>query len=321
MLNIYGTLGPSCSSVDTLERMFRLGMTGVRLNLSHVTLAQAAPQIEALHSAAARCDVPAQLLVDLQGPELRIGVLPEPLTLPAGRRISLDRIPLSQALRARLLPGQEILLDDGRLLLRTEAGGTARILRGGVLQSRKSVALPGVSLYPPALTEADLKNIKAAARFGVTGVMQPFVRNRKDLETVRTALNEAGCQHIRLFAKIENLDGVERLEELLPAADEIVIARGDLGNTGPLWRLPALQKQIAAVCRREHKAFMVVTHMLASMEKNPVPTRAEVSDIFNAVLDGASSVMVTGETAVGDYPVEVIRYLANTSREALAFMT
>ena len=146
--------------------------------------------------------------------------------------------------------------------------------------------------------------------------MQPFVRDREDLQAVRAALDEAGCSRVRLLAKIENRAGLERLPQLLPAADEIVIARGDLGNDMPLWELPAAQKRIAAACRDGGKPFMVVTQMLASMERSPVPTRAEVSDIFNAVLDGAASVMVTGETAAGQYPAEVIKYLVNTVRAA-----
>ena len=188
-----------------------------------------------------------------------------------------------------------------------------------MLHSRKSVALPGRSVRLPALTESDLANIALAKDYGVTGVMQPFVRSREDLRAVRAALDAAGAEEVRLFAKIENKEGVSRLPELLDAADEIVIARGDLGNAVPLWELPALQKRISAACRAAGRPFMVVTQMLASMERSPVPTRAEVSDIFNAVLDGAASVMVTGETAVGQYPVETIDYLARTVREAEKF--
>ena len=175
-------------------------------------------------------------------------------------------------------------------------------------------SVPGLRL--PPLTESDRRNLALAKDYGVTGVMQPFVRCREDLDALREALNGHGGEAIRIFAKIENREGVARLSELMPAADEIVIARGDLGNSGPLWELPALQKRIASACRRAEKPFMVVTQMLASMERNPVPTRAEVNDIFNAVLDGAASVMVTGETAVGAWPVETIRYLTRTAREA-----
>ena len=139
---------------------------------------------------------------------------------------------------------------------------------------------------------------------------------KEDVEQAADALKEAGAEDVKLFAKIENLDGVRKLEELIPEADEIVIARGDLGNAVHLWDLPSVQREISQKCLVTGKPFMVVTQMLASMERNPVPTRAEVNDIFHAVLDGASSVMVTGETAAGDYPVEVIRYLVNTVRSA-----
>ena len=325
MVQIYGTLGPACSDTETLARLFAAGMTGVRLNLSHVGLPAAAEQIERLHAAAQRCGVTPQLLIDMQGPELRVGVLPAPLALEDGALVRLGaEIPLPAAVLPHLLPGQEVLLDDGKLLLRVKevlpGGALAQVERGGVLQSRKSAALPGVDVRLPAMTDSDRENLRLAGDYGVTGVMQPFVRGREDLETVRSALDAAGGRDVRLFAKIENLEGVEKLPELLPAADEIVIARGDLGNAGPLWKLPALQKRIAAACRAAGKPFMVVTQMLASMEQNPVPTRAEVSDIFNAVLDGAASVMVTGETAVGRHPVEAMEYLARTVREAEAYL-
>mgnify|MGYP002516194467 CR=1 FL=1 len=326
MLQIYGTLGPACSGTETLARLFAAGMTGVRLNLSHVGLPGAAEQIEHLHAAARRRGIVPQLLIDMQGPELRVGSLPEPLVLETGAEVHLGAggVPLPPEVLPHLVPGQEVLLDDGKLLLRVRGAfpgrALARVERGGVLQSRKSAALPGVDIRLPAMTDSDRANLRAARDYGVTGVMQPFVRSREDLETVRAALDEAGGQDIRLFAKIESREGVDKLEELLPAAGEIVIARGDLGNSGPLWELPGLQKRIAAACRRAGKPFMVVTQMLASMEQNPVPTRAEVSDIFNAVLDGASSVMLTGETAVGKYPVEAMEYLARTAREAEKYL-
>ena len=166
----------------------------------------------------------------------------------------------------------------------------------------------------------DRENLALAPSCGVTAVMQPFVRNADDLKTVRAAMNERGGTDIRLFAKIENRRGMDALPELLPNADEIVIARGDLGNAVPLWELPAVQKRIAAACRASGTPFMVVTQMLASMEHSRVPTRAEMSDVFNAVLDGAASVMVTGETAAGEYPADVIRYLALAAHAAEAFL-
>ena len=239
------------------------------------------------------------------------------------------RIELPDITIPYLIPGQEILLDDGKIHLkvvenpenRKMGSGEkrryfAKVLWGGLLKSRKSAAFPGAKINSPTLTKADLENIRLAKEMGVTGVMQPFVRGREDLECVKNALKEAGAEDVKLFAKIENLDGVRKLEELIPEADEIVIARGDLGNAVHLWDLPSVQREISQKCLVTGKPFMVVTQMLASMERNPVPTRAEVNDIFHAVLDGASSVMVTGETAAGDYPVEVIRYLVNTVRSA-----
>lgn len=321
-MDIYGTIGPKCADAETFERMFRAGMTGVRLNLSHVTIEESADKIAALHEAAARCGVKAQLLIDMQGPELRIGRLEKELVLNTGDTVTLggDGIPVPETVRDYLMPGQEILLDDGKMLLRVTEPPVAEVLRGGTLRGRKSIALPGAGIRPPNMTADDLRNIKDAKKYGVTAVMQPFVRDADDLKCVRKALNDAGCGDIRLLAKIENLDGVNNLDALMPECDEIVIARGDLGNAVALWELPALQKRIAAKCRAAGKPFMVVTQMLASMEHSPVPTRAEVSDIFNAVLDGCSSVMVTGETAVGDYPVETIKYLANTVNEGLSFI-
>lgn len=326
MTNIYGTLGPRCADYETLCAMFDAGITGMRLNLSHMMLHEAADEIKNLHRAAESCGKKAELLIDMQGPELRIGTLERPLSLEAGQELTLGAggIPVPALALPCLVPGQELLLDDGKLLLKvTDRNGqsaSARVLRGGTLESRKSLALPGCALHPPTLTEMDMENLRLAASCGVTGVMQPFVRDRADLEAVRSALDSFGGGHIRLFAKVENQDGVRNLDELIPACDEIVIARGDLGNAMPLWELPRVQKEISRKCRDAGRDFMVVTQMLYTMEHCAVPTRAEVSDIFNAVCDGAVSVMVTGETAVGDYPVEAIRYLARTAQEAEKYL-
>lgn len=322
MLEIYGTLGPACGNEETLAEMFEQGMTGVRLNLSHVTLAEAEPMVEALHHAAQRVGVQPKLLIDMQGPEIRVGAMDGPVHLIEGKNILLDQrggIPLPKVITDILEPGMELWMDDGKLrveVFEARGGLRGRVIQGGVLQSRKSVAIPGFDLWLPALTDTDRENLRAARDFGVTGVMQPFVRCLEDLKAVRAALRESGCGPLRLFAKIENRAGLDMLPTLLPACDEVVIARGDLGNAVPLWELPRVQKEIAALCRRRRKPFMVVTQMLASMEHSPVPTRAEVSDVFNAVLDGAASVMVTGETAAGRYPVEVMRFFVRTAREA-----
>ncbi len=318
MIERYGTLGPSCQDVKTLIALFQEGMTGIRLNLSHCDLEECGEWLNHLHTAAQECGVSPDLLIDLKGPELRVGVLSGPLSLEEGKEITLggDGIPVPSIIFPSLCLGQEILLDDGALLLRVEDCGKTharcRIIRGGILHSRKSIAIPGAGIFPPTLTESDYKNLSIAKKAGVTGVMLPFVRGKEDLIHLRNALKEVGATDIRIFAKLENRQGIQVLPELLEYADHIVIARGDLGNDIPLWELPGIQYEVSKLCKSVGKPFMVVTQMLHSMTHAAVPTRAEVSDIFHAVLDGASSVMLTGETASGEFPVEAMRYLCRT---------
>lgn len=342
--NIYGTIGPACRSVETLRRLFAEGMTGVRLNLSHTSLADAADWIANIHHAyesqsGGAGTKGAEILMDLQGPELRIGTLRESRQLSEGEKVILadtagkgtvgvETIPVPGFILPHLTRGQELLLDDGQLLLMVEETLAERergavsctVVRGGCLRSRKSIALPGASWKAPTLTDCDLRNIRDARRFGITGVMLPFVRSAADLCCLRETLESEHAGDVRIFAKIENMDGVESLPELLAHCDEVVIARGDLGNSVPLWKLPVVQARLAEICRRAGKPFMVVTQMLASMETKQIPTRAEVSDIFCAVAEGASSVMLTGETAAGNYPVEAMHYLVQTVRETEAYM-
>lgn len=328
MISIYGTFGPSCGSRETLEQMFRAGMTGMRLNLSHTGLEDSGALIASFREAAEAVGVQPELLIDMQGPELRIGELSVPLTLHVGETVLLgaEGIPVPEQTLPVMYAGDEVMLDDGKIsvrVLENHSGNvSAKVMRGGVLTSRKSIKLkdPAAVVELPVLTEHDLQNVRLAAQYGVTGLMQPFVRSGNELARVRKALCENGASHVKIFAKIENMQGVANLKEILPHADAVIIARGDLGNDMELWQLPGVQKDISTMCRVHGKPFIVVTQMLASMEHNPVPTRAEVSDIFHAVLDGAAGVMVTGETAVGDYPVEAVRYLANTARCGVQYL-
>lgn len=323
MISIYGTFGPACGQEDILKQMFEAGMTGMRLNLSHTSLTDSAERIAAFRRAAAAAGIVPELLIDMQGPELRIGNI-EPMTLTDGESVILGEggIPVPEVTLPVMYTGDEVVLNDGKISVRVRENHGTHVIctveRGGVLTSRKSIKLknPNVIVDMPVLTEHDLNNVRCAAEYGVTGLMQPFVQSGRELARVREALVRQGAGHVKIFAKIENMQGVDNLEDILPEADHIIIARGDLGNDMDLWQLPAVQKKIAAACVKAGKPFVVVTQMLASMEHSPVPTRAEVSDIFNAVLDGCAGVMVTGETAVGDYPAEVIRYLTNTVKSA-----
>lgn len=320
-LEIYGTLGPACARQETLQKMFEAGMCGLRLNLSHRSLAQSGEWLSLAKTAAQNCGVMPQLLMDLQGPELRVGTNGLPLDLAEGDMVSLQSLCLPEVLLARLQPGHRLLLDDGKLEVELMEQELCRVLRGGILLPRKSVAVPGLVVSMPALTDEDLENIRLAPQMGITGVMQSFVRGREDLLELRRALAAVGGEKIRVFAKVENRQGLETLPDWIDLADCVVIARGDLGNAMPLWQLPAAQKIIAGLCNLKDKPFLVVTQMLASMERAPVPTRAEVSDIFNAVLDGASALMLTGETAAGAYPVQAVEVMCRTAAEALRFCT
>ena len=325
MTEIFGTLGPACAEQQVLEHMFEAGLTGMRLNLSHCDLTDSAAQIAAFRAAAAACGAKAQLVIDTQGPELRLGDLPAPAQMETGVEVTLGGggLPVPGEALAAMEPGDRVLLDDGKIEVEVLAlsgdAAAAKVLRGGRLTGRKSVKIVDKSVPMPVVTERDLKNLRQAGEFGVTGLLQPFVRSGADLVELRRILRENGAGDLTVFAKIESREGIAALEEILPHADVIVIARGDLGNDMPLWQLPAAQKRIAAACRSAGKPFVVVTQMLASMEHAPVPTRAEVSDIFNAVADGAWGVMLTGETAVGAYPAEAVRYLTRTAAEAEAW--
>lgn len=322
-MEYYGTLGPSCWETGTLKKMIQEGMTGIRLNLSHRSLKESEQGVAHYQTASREQGKDPCLMIDLQGPELRIGNLFAEIILEEGQEITLgdSQISIPDIILPFLTKGQKVLLDDGKIeleVLESTGGISARchVLRGGILTSRKSIALPGCAINNPTLTEQDMDNLLNAREFGVTDVMLPFVRGKEDLVNLRNALDRSGCPKVRIFAKIENMQGVDHLDELIPYCDYIVVARGDLGNAMPLFRLPAVQYQIAEKCRAAGRKFMVVTQMLNSMIDVPYPTRAEVNDIFQAVMQGASAVMLTGETAAGKYPVEAMNMLVNTGKEA-----
>ncbi|MCI6858076.1 MAG: pyruvate kinase [Eubacterium sp.] len=349
--HLYGTFGPSCASEEIIHKLFLAGMTGMRLNLSHTTLEEASEWLSMYHRVAERMHLAPELLVDLQGPELRIGTLPDSLVLSekdlvflireddltrihepgdlltkiAGDREDFSVIPCPSILFSYLEEGQTVCLNDGKITLSVcsalEDGiFCGEVRTGGELSSRKSIAIEGLSIPLPTLTKKDRENLKLLRKFRVTGVMLPFVKTADDLINLKNELRADHMDYVRIFAKIESMEGVNNLPSFLPFCDEVIIARGDLGNAIPLSKLPALQKKISMLCLRARKPFMVVTQLLASMETNPVPTRAEVTDIFQAVTDGASSLMLTGETAVGHYPAEAMQMLSDTAFEALRFL-
>ena len=324
-MEFYATLGQPCAKRDVLDQLFRAGMTGIRVNLSHTGLSRCGPLLEELYRPAARAAgrEDAHLILDLQGPELRVGELPRPVPLLEGEDVLLGEggIPVPPHILETARQGQQISMDDGALLLEVQRAEPAallcRVVRGGTLLSRKSLSLLGADVDAPTLTSEDLTNLEQAERYGATHILQPFVRGRRDIDVLRRTLDRLGLERVRIMAKIENRQGIERLDEIIEAADQICIARGDLGNSIPLWKLPGIQKDIARRCRAAGREFCLVTQLLWSMEQRPTPTRAEVSDIYNGVLDGASSLMLTGETAAGKWPVQAMEYLVLTAREAM----
>lgn len=324
-MEYYATLGKPCAQRDVMDQLFQAGMTGIRVNLSHTSLSKCAPLLDEVYWPAARQAgrEEAHLILDLQGPELRVGELPRPVKLRERDDVLLGDggIPVPQTILHTARPGQQLSIDDGALLLEVKRSAPdlllCHVLRGGPLLSKKSLSLLGTEVDTPTLTPADLDNLRQAEKFGVTHILQPFVRGRQDVEVLRQTLDGLGLDKVRIMAKIENRQGLDRLDEIIEASDQICIARGDLGNSIPLWKLPAIQKDIAKQCRRGEKPFCLVTQLLWSMEHRPVPTRAEVCDIYNGVLDGASSLMLTGETAAGKWPVQAMQYLIKTAEEAL----
>lgn len=324
-MDYYGTLGPACNNSEILCKMIKEGMTGIRLNLSHGNLDDNKEYIYNLRKAEEITGINIKLLIDLKGPELRIGKLQNTLTLVENENITIGEngIPVPQIIFTVLEENFKILIDDGKILLSVISvnnnSALCNVERGGILKSNKSIAIPECEIYSPTLTEDDKINISKAEEYGVTGVMLPFVRSKEDLIVLKKELLKNNCDNIKILAKIESKDGVEKLDELMDYADLFVIARGDLGNSMNLWELPAVQKIISEKCKIKNKPFMVVTQMLDSMHYKKVPTRAEVLDIFNAVIDGANSVMLTGETAAGNYPVESMKYLVKTGNEAIKY--
>lgn len=349
MVKIFGTFGPSCQSQEILEKMIQEGLNGMRLNLSHTSLEESRKKIERYQACRTNPEE-REIIIDLHGPEIRTGYLKETIVLSRGTEFilkskrsgeTLPVVSVPPAFLEALEPGDEILFRDGQIRAQviselepsscpdpekeeeTEKGRRMRFLcracQDGRVNSQQTVKIVGKEVYGTTVTTRDHENLALAKELGITGIMQPFVRGSEDIQSVREALKSHDLD-LRIFAKIESETGLRHLDSIIESADVIVIARGDLGNAVPLWELPRIQKEIAARCLEAGKPFMVVTQMLDSMTRKPIPTRAELTDIFNAVLDGADYVMVTGETSVGKYPAEVIRYLCRTVREAEKYM-
>lgn len=322
MIDIYATLGPACADIATLKEMLSAGMTGLRLNLNHGRLSDTRPLLLGVREAARFYGTDLQLLADLQGRSLRIGKLDAPLKLLEGDTVVLgeDGIPVPGCLFAPEIEPATIRLSDGTILLevtkKRKTSYLCRVLQGGVLESRKGICAPGAEEALPALTQEDLIAISGMQAADIHAVMVPFVTEARQLLAVRKALDAQGCFDVKIWAKLENKEGLNAMREWLPYADMCVIARGDLGNSFPLETIPSLQKFIAAQCIRAKVPFLVATGLLRSLIYENRPSRADISDIFNAVSEGASGLMLTDETARGVRPALSVQYLSDTAKAA-----
>jgi len=328
---IVATMGPASQDEAVLERLLLAGMDVARLNFSHGTHESHAARTLSLSAVATRLGRPLAILQDLQGPKIRVGVLPEPLTLAVGQQVRLypedaakpvgDSIPVDfPQLFGVVRPGDSILLDDGRLALKVQSVESKQVLAevktGGGLSSHKGINLPGVSLNIPAFTEKDAEDLAFGLSLKVDVVAMSFVQTAQDVRAVREIVKAAGENSPLLIAKLERPKALDNLEEILDVVDGVMVARGDLGVEMAPEDVPGAQKRIIQAANRRGKLVITATQMLESMIHNPLPTRAEASDVANAIYDGTDAVMLSAETAVGEYPVESVALMNRIVRQA-----
>ncbi len=327
---IVATLGPASSTPEVLERMVQAGVDVVRMNFSHGSAADHRARAESVRAAAAKHGRIVGILGDLQGPKIRVGKFEnDKIVLQAGEAFILDaacklgnqeRVGLDyKDLPKDVRPGDILLLDDGRLKLVVDAvRGTeihTRVIVGGDLSNNKGINRQGGGLTAPALTAKDMDDIKTAAEIGVDFVAVSFPKSAADMYMARQLLRAAGSDAV-LIAKIERVEAVTNMAEILDASDGVMVARGDLAVEVGDAAVPALQKRMIRMARDKNKLAITATQMMESMISSPVPTRAEVSDVANAVLDGTDAVMLSAETAAGKYPVETVESMARICVEA-----
>jgi len=318
---IVATIGPASCSEATLHSIFEEGADAVRLNFSHGSHRDHHNYIRTVRTVATKCDAHIAVIADLQGPKIRTGPLKggKPVELTSGQELVITTEDISgtsqrvsttyQALPSDVNKGDRILLDDGALELQvtqtTDTEVRCRVVTGGTLGEHKGINLPGVRISAPALTEKDRDDLHFALENQVDYVALSFVRSAQDVGELKTLISEADTD-VPVIAKLEKPEAINELEEIVTIADAIMVARGDLGVEMPLEEVPILQKQIISLCSRMRKPVITATQMLDSMRTNPRPTRAETSDVANAILDGTDAVMLSGETAIGSYPVESV---------------
>lgn len=324
------TIGPASESVEVLKQMMLAGMNVARLNFSHGTHEDHAKRIAAIRQAASEVGKNIAIMLDTKGPEIRLKKFANPpVTLEPGQKFTLttrevlgDNTIVSVTymdLPNDVKPGSMIAVADGLIALEVESveGGDVhcRVINGGQLSNQKGVNLPGVNVNLPSITDKDIADIHFGLEQGVDFIAASFIRKASDVIAIRQIVEEYGAE-IDIIAKIESRQGVDNLEDIINVADGVMVARGDLGVEVPAEEVPVLQKTMIEICNRLGKPVITATQMLESMTQNPRPTRAEASDVANAIFDGTDAIMLSGETAAGKYPVVTVETMARIAQRA-----
>ncbi len=325
------TIGPASKDRKTLKKMFEAGMNVGRVNFSHGTHEEHRKTIESFRSVRDEMGIPAAVLLDTKGPEIRIRDFERgEEILDDGQTFTLttddvmgtkDIVSVTyQELPKEVAPGNLVLINDGKIVIRVEETTDTKVrgtvIHGGKISNHKGINLPNVNLNMQYMSEQDREDILFGIEQNVDYIAASFVRSAQDIRVVRELLDKHGGQEIKVIAKIESTQGIENFEEILQLADGIMVARGDMGVEVAYEKLPGIQKRFIRRCVQSGKIVITATQMLESMITSPMPTRAEITDVANAVFDGTTAVMLSGETAAGKYPVEAVATMAKIAEQA-----
>ena len=327
---IVATLGPATSQIDVLKAMLDEGVNVFRINFSHADYDDVKARIKMIRELNDKYGYNASILADLQGPKLRVGVMKEEVVVNPGDEIIFATGEKFEGTKEKVYmtydnfpqdakPGERILLDDGKLIFEVvstdqKSEVKAKVIQGGPLKSKKGVNLPNTNISQPALTEKDIDDAIFAISQNVDWIALSFVRHAEDLMELQQLIKEHSEHKIPIIAKIEKPEGVENIDKIVAYCDGLMVARGDLGVEVPAQEVPLIQKQLVLRAKRARIPVIIATQMMETMISSLTPTRAEVNDVANSVMDGADAVMLSGETSVGQYPVQVIRQMANIIR-------
>ena len=323
------TLGPACDNEEMVRGLIREGLDGARFNFSHGTHPEHKERIERFRKVEKEFGLKLPCILDTKGPEIRLGKFEQPVILQKGQKYTLTinecmgdinhAMVSHKDITKDLKVGDSVLIDDGLVELKvdnvTDTDVNCTVLNTGKISSNKGVNLPGIKTSLPSLTEKDIGDLKFGVENGFDMVAASFIRNKQDCLNIKKYLKDFGGEHIQLIVKIENQEGLDNFDEILTACDGVMVARGDLGVEIPVERIPIEQKKMIRKCCKAGKFVITATQMLDSMINNPRPTRAEVTDIANAIIDGSSVIMLSGETASGKYPIESVRYMNTIALE------